>query len=299
MNMINCTNLSKCYSDKTALDNVSLSLEAGEPIALIGPNGAGKTTLMNVLCGYVRASHGSASVLGHPPGSAALHGRLSALPQDAQLDPRLSVGRQLRLFAALQKMGRVQATKDVDRVLELVDLSAAKNQAPAELSHGMRKRVAIAQSLLGNPEVVLLDEPTAGLDPVNVKSIRDLIVSSSRDTTFIVSSHNLDELEKFCTTVIHLDHGQLKDQVDLSAVREKGYLTIKLEQSNTSKIVEDLRNLPGVTDIEKKQQGAFAIRYDESTHPYFDQQLLKFLADNNQTYRHIIKGRTLEDQLFF
>ncbi len=299
MNIISCTNLSKYYSGKAALDNVSLSLEAGEPIALIGPNGAGKTTLMSVLCGYVRASNGRASVLGHPPGSAALNGRLSALPQDAQLDPRFTVNRQLRLFATLQKMRRTQAAKDVDRVLELVDLTAAKNQTPAELSHGMRKRVAIAQSLLGNPELVLLDEPTSGLDPVNVKAIRDLIVSCSQNTTFIVSSHNLDELEKLCTTIIHLDHGQLKDQVDLSAVREKGYLTIKLEQSNISNILENLQSLPGVTDIEKKQQGAIVIRYNESTHPYLDQQLLKFLADNNQTYRHIIKGRTLEDQLFF
>ena len=252
MNIISCTNLSKYYSGKAALDNVSLSLEAGEPIALIGPNGAGKTTLMSVLCGYVRASNGRATVLGHPPGSAALNGRLSALPQDAQLDPRFTVNRQLRLFATLQKMRRTQAAKDVDRVLELVDLTAAKNQTPAELSHGMRKRVAIAQSLLGNPELVLLDEPTSGLDPVNVKAIRDLIVSCSQNTTFIVSSHNLDELEKLCTTIIHLDHGQLKDQVDLSAVREKGYLTIKLEQSNISNILENLQSLPGVTDIEKK-----------------------------------------------
>ncbi len=298
MSVISCTDLGKRYGSNVALDSVNLDLQAGDPIALIGPNGAGKTTLMSLLCGYIRPDSGQATVLGLAPGSAGLSGRLSALPQDAQLDPRFSVARQLHLFAILQGLSGGAARRDVDRVLDYVGLADAKQQKPAELSHGMRKRVAIAQALLGAPEVVLLDEPTAGLDPANVKIIRDLIVSCSQRMTFIVSSHNLDELEKLCSTVVHLDQGCLKNQVDIGSTGNEGYLTIKLGQSDTQDAAKLLSTLTGVIDVLPKQQGDIVLQYDIASYPTMDQQLLRFLADNNLAYKHLIKGRTLEDRLF-
>ena len=296
--VVNCANLSKHYGSKTALDSVNLSIEPGEPVALIGPNGAGKTTLLSLLCGYIHPSGGDVKVLGETPGSAALNGRLTALPQDAQFDPRFSIGTQLHLYARLQDLSGSTARHDVNRVLDLVGLPDAKNQKPSELSHGMRKRVAIAQALLGKPELVLLDEPTAGLDPPNAKTIRELIAFESQRTTFVVSSHNLDELEKLCSTVIHLDQGRLKDHVDISDSTNDGFLTVKLVEADMDQVCAVVANLSGVIDVSQNKTGAIVLQYNADSHPTMDQSLLKLLGERNWVYKHLIKGRTLEDKLF-
>jgi len=165
MSIIQCDNLSKQYGNKLALDTVSLTLTQGAPIALVGPNGAGKTTLFSLLCGYIQPTNGSISILGHKPGSKALQGLLSALPQDAALDPNFSIVSQLQFFAQLQGMTTKAAKQEALRVLALVDLTDSAEAKPKSLSHGMSKRVSIAQALMGSPKIVLLDEPTAGLDP--------------------------------------------------------------------------------------------------------------------------------------
>ncbi|MBZ4679319.1 MAG: transporter, partial [Shewanella sp.] len=202
MSLINCNGLSKLYGSKRALDSVDLQLEPGSPIALVGPNGAGKTTLMSLLLGYIRPSSGEITVMGQRPGSTGLLGQISALPQDAALDPGFSLLTQFSLFARMQGMGAEAAKAESMRVLALVGLEDVANQKPNSLSHGMGKRAAIAQALIGNPKLVLLDEPTAGLDPANARKIRELVESLSADTTFIISSHNLDELEKLCDRVL-------------------------------------------------------------------------------------------------
>ena len=149
--LIVCERLARRYGRARALDGVDLVVEAGPPVALVGPNGAGKTTLLSLLSGFVRPSGGRVRVLGERPGAAALAGRLAALPQDALFDPRLGVRRQLGVLAELQGFGRRAARLEVGRVLELVGLGEAGGLRPTALSHGMRKRVALAQALLGTP----------------------------------------------------------------------------------------------------------------------------------------------------
>jgi len=296
--IIQCKNLSHRYSDKLALDNVNFSVDAGEPIALVGPNGAGKTTLFSILCGYLKPSSGQVEILGCSPNSPRLFGRLGALPQDALLDPRFSVLKQLIFLARLQGMDNKQAKQDAQRVLALVDLSDTANTKPQELSHGMRKRIAIAQSLLGKPELIFLDEPTAGLDPANARSIRKLIADLSDEATFMVSSHNLDELEKLCRTILYLENGKLSQQ-DINAVNSNaGFLTIQLTHDLAEVHFSKLRTKPAVQHIEKIQRQEYVIRYDEQIAPCFDQELLSFLVEYSLTYRQLIKGRSLEEQLF-
>jgi ABC-2 type transport system ATP-binding protein len=216
--LLRTRSLAKHFGSTRAIDALDLELEPGAPIALIGPNGAGKTTLLSLLCGYIIPTAGTIEILGKAPGAAALHGLVAALPQDAQLDPKLSVGKQLRFFARLQGFESRDAMVEVQRVLELVQLSDNISSKPQELSHGMRKRVAIAQMLMGSPELALLDEPTAGLDPPNVRIIRDLITANAAKTTFIVSSHNLDELEKICASVVFLSDGKLQNHLPIDQV---------------------------------------------------------------------------------
>jgi len=304
VSLLTCNNLTKRYGSTLALDGVDLSLEAGAPIALIGPNGAGKTTLFSLLCGYLRASSGELKILGQAPGSTALHGRLAALPQDAQLDPRFSIGHQLQLFARLQGFSKAAARKEVMRVLEQVDLAATFSQKPEALSHGMRKRVMLAQALMGSPELILLDEPTAGLDPPNVKQMRALIGEAAIQATFIISSHNLDELEKVCQTVVHLEHGKLKAVVDISQSRSANaasYLTLvmgRLDQAE-GMISQSLSSLPGVKQVSFSAPSRFVIEYDAINHGGLDLVLLQHLASQGWVYRQLINGRSLEDQLYF
>ncbi|WP_181389658.1 ABC transporter ATP-binding protein [Leucothrix pacifica] len=301
MSLIQCTNITKRYGSTLALDNVSLTLEAGAPIALIGPNGAGKTTLFSLLCGFLRASSGDALIMGHQAGSKALHGRLAALPQDANLDPRFSIGHQLELFAKLQGFIGSKAGNEVKRVLQQVDLSNTYDMKPEALSHGMRKRILLAQALMGSPELILLDEPTAGLDPPNVKVMRSLINDASKNATFIISSHNLDELEKVCQSVVHLDKGHLKGVVDIHQARNSGYLTVVMAELKTTDqdIRESLLSLPGVTAVSFNAPNRFVLEYDSKQHSNLDMLLMQHLSEKGWPYRQLVNGRTLEDQVYF
>ncbi len=296
MNPIEIQGLTKRFGSTLALDNVTLSLPAGEPIALIGPNGAGKTTLLSLLCGFIKPSSGTVSILNEAPGSRALNGRLSALPQDALLDPRLSVGRQLRFFARLQGMGRSEARSEVERVLHLVDLLTSMDTKPSELSHGMRKRIAIAQALLGSPDLVLLDEPTAGIDPPNAKMIRDLVREQSAHTTFIVSSHNLDELERLCGSVVYLENGRLISVGPVTDDSDHEFITLRMGTVPEAEFLQAAQLLPSIRDVTKTAQGDYLIRTDNDLEA--SANIMRLLAEKNWRYRQLSRGKSLEERLY-
>jgi len=300
--LIECENLTKNYGLKRALDQVSFTCQAGEPIALVGPNGAGKTTLFSILCNYFNASSGKVRILGHEPGAKQLYGQVAALPQDALLDPAFPLLKQLMFYAQLKGFSRSQARVEALRVLELMDLSASAKQLPTQLSHGMRKRAAIAQALLGSPKLVLLDEPTAGLDPSNAKNIRQQISKLAGDTTFLISSHNIQELERLCDTVLHLEQGQLKQTLQHKDTHkqniQQSFLTIVLDSVSKQSFIENISQLHGVSSVMSENKNEFVIAYDGLMAPDLDQKLLQQLAQQSWTYRRLIKGKTLEEQLF-
>jgi ABC-type multidrug transport system ATPase subunit len=275
---------------------VTLSLPAGEPIALIGPNGAGKTTLLSLLCGFIKPTGGNVEILGESPGARALSGRLSALPQDALLDPRISVGRQLRLFAKLQGMKNTQAREEVERVLHLVDLQESIDTKSSDLSHGMRKRIAIAQALLGSPQLVLLDEPTAGIDPPNAKIIRDLIREQAGHTTFVVSSHNLDELERLCGTVVYLEKGKLISVGPVTDDSQDDYITVRMGTEVAPEFVQVVESLAHVSAVTKTAQGDYLIKTVNDMQA--SAGLMQLFVEKGWRYRQISRGKTLEERLY-
>ena len=279
MILIQCDNLSKQYPNKLALDNVSLILQPGAPIALVGPNGAGKTTLFSLLCGYIQPTHGSIRILGHAPGSKALQGVLSALPQDAALDPNFTIASQLHFFAQLQGFNKADAKQEVIRVLQLVELSDSAQAKPKSLSHGMSKRVSIAQALIGAPEIVLLDEPTAGLDPANAKKIRQIVKNLAGETTFIISSHNLDELEKLCDHVVYLEKGQLQQSVSIKASQATDFITLTMHTCDMDSLHQQLLSLINVIEVKRSGDEQYVIEYQKQSSFELELQLLNLFAE--------------------
>nr|MDJ0851387.1 ABC transporter ATP-binding protein [Myxococcota bacterium] len=204
--------VSKHFGPLTALDDVSLRVPTGSLFGLLGPNGAGKTTLLSIAGGFLRPDGGDARVLGARAGDfGRLRGRLAMLPQDADFQGGVAVGEQLTLFGRLSGLGHAEARSAAERALHAVRLGDVGPRLPRALSHGMRKRAALAQALLGEPELLFLDEPTAGLDPENARHTRELIRSLRGERTVVLCSHNLHEIQDLCDEVAVLHRGRVAE----------------------------------------------------------------------------------------
>jgi ABC-type multidrug transport system ATPase subunit len=202
--------LTKRFGQKTAVDEVTLSIGMGSVYGLIGPNGAGKTTTFSMMAGYLHPSEGSVEILGFKPTAVdELRSRVGVLPQDALLPANDKVGEFLVHMARLQDYPADKAEGLARQALSDVEGKEWWSQRCGSLSHGMAKRVALAQAFLGEPDVVLLDEPTAGLDPRVAYEMRQLIKVKKGRCTIIISSHNLQELEEICDAAAILDRGRV------------------------------------------------------------------------------------------
>ena len=299
--IIQCQKLTHVYSGKVALNNVNVELEAGEPIGLVGPNGAGKTTLLNILSGFLRPTSGTVRVLGHAPGATQLNARVSALPQDAKLDPYFTLKEQLIFYSRLQGFPTQQAIIETSRVLEAVALTDAANEKPGSLSHGMAKRVSIAQALIGKPILVLLDEPTAGLDPINVRTVRSIITEHASATTFIISSHDLTELDRLCQRLLVLENGTLQTETVHFNEPESltRFITLQMESYPALEVVTQLEALEGVLQVTNPQKNEFVVAYNSTLQPTMDLQIMQCFQNNHWRYRQMSHGKTLEEKLFF
>ncbi len=299
--IVQCQLIDHYYSGKAALNNVSFDIIAGEPIGLVGPNGAGKSTLLNILCGFLRPSSGTVTLFGQKPGSSEVNGKISALPQDARLDPTFSIGEQLKFFARLQGFTRKEAINEALRVLDNVALKDSFYEKPVALSHGMAKRVSIAQALIGTPQLILLDEPTAGLDPVNTRNIRSIITELSPDTTFIISSHDLNELGRLCQNILLLDNG-IMDSIQLNTTENDNFiqfLTIQMNPCPATDFIGKLKQLEGILQVSNPQKNEFIVEYNSKIEPKIDLKIINCIADNQWQYRQFSRGKTLEEKLFF
>ena len=201
--------LQKRFGKTRALDGMSFSVPTGTVCGLVGPNGAGKTTTLSILAGFLSPDEGRVDLLGQGAFDVEVHrGRVGILPQDAEL-PVASTPRQLlQIWGELQGLTRGDARRAADVVLETVLLSDRADARIGTLSHGMRRRVTVASALLGEPELVLLDEPSSGLDPAQARHLRDALADQRGRRTILVSSHNLAEVESLCDHVVVIDRGR-------------------------------------------------------------------------------------------
>ena len=216
--MIEVSHLTKTYGRHLAVDDVSFAVEDGQICGLLGPNGAGKSTIMNILTGYLSATSGLVTVAGHPlPEEAdAAKACVGYLPEQPPLYPEMTVEEYLLFAAELKGVKRADRKEQVRKAAHRTGLDNVMPRLIRSLSKGYRQRVGIAQALLGSPKLIILDEPTVGLDPAQVIELRRLIRELGRTHTVILSSHILSEVKAVCDKALILSQGHLAAVVDLA-----------------------------------------------------------------------------------
>ena len=241
--VVKASALGKRYGDRTAVEDVSFALHSGRTVALVGHNGAGKTTLMKLMLGLVRPTSGSLSVLGENPGTGrfAVRREIGFLPENVALNPALTARELLRFYARLKRVPR-----EVDELLARVGLEDAADRRVGTYSKGMRQRLGLAQSLLGSPRLLLLDEPTTGLDPALRLGFYDMVQAlSGGGATVLLSSHSLGELEQRADRVLIMHRGRLIADGTIAELRRLAELPVRMRlRVNGGWSEEALRGVP-------------------------------------------------------
>lgn len=253
--MIKVDHLSKYYGPITAIHDVSFSAEQGEIVGFLGPNGAGKTTTMRIMSGFIPASSGQALVAGYDVflQPLAARQRVGYLPENVPLYREMTVHGYLNFVAEVKGIGRRQRTLKVGDVMERCDVRDMARRLIGNLSKGYRQRVGLAQALLNDPEVLILDEPTVGLDPRQIIDIRDLIKNLRGSHTVILSTHILPEVSMTCDRVVIISAGQVVaiDTPANLAERSQSYHRVHLEvQGPKEMVLLYLQRLNGVLSVE-------------------------------------------------
>ena len=209
--MISVENLTKRYFTKTAIEGMSFRVEKGEILGFLGPNGAGKTTTMRIITGYMPSTDGTVKVDGFDVADQPLEvrRRIGYLPENPPLYTEMTVNSYLQFVAKLKGLTGARVQEDVNRAMDRVNITDVQDRIIAKLSKGYKQRVGIAQALLGDPPVLILDEPTIGLDPKQIQEVRELIKSLAGTHTVVLSTHILPEVEQTCHRVIIIDHGKI------------------------------------------------------------------------------------------
>ena len=257
--------LVKRYGRRRALDGFTLAVPRGAMMGLVGANGAGKTTWMMAVAGFLRLSSGTVDLLGRGPFDAATHsGRFTILPQDSALPLEARPGELLYRYARMQGFSSKAARRSADEMLAAVNLADRARSSVRSLSHGMRMRVRLAQCFIGSPEVVLLDEPLNGLDPMESDRIRRFLRARRGRQTIVISSHNLHDIETLCTHVAFVEKGRVARTSTLETItRTASRVTYTLAAEPTD-MATLAAAVPGATFTWSEAPRSLTCTFDES-----------------------------------
>jgi len=252
--MIRVSHLTKMYGPRAAVQDLSFSVQKGEIVGFLGPNGAGKSTTMKILTGFMPATDGEVSVAGHDifdePEEAKK--KIGYLPENPPVYLEMTVEDYLEFAARIKQVDPSQIKKRVDWSIEKTNIKDVRKRIIGNLSKGYRQRVGLAQALVHNPAVLILDEPTVGLDPVQIIEIRELIKELAKEHTIVLSSHILPEVTATCSRIIVINKGKIvaEDTMESLTLRLKKGLLLSLEvkQINDSGL-HALRGIPGVSHV--------------------------------------------------
>ena len=222
--MIEAVGLTKYYGEFAAIDDVSFRIDSGEVVAFLGPNGAGKSTSMKLLTGYLAATKGTARIAGHDMAIDRIAGaqKLGYLPENGPLYPDMTPRSLLRFFGEARGMSARFLNERIATVVELCALKSVYGKPIGKLSKGYRQRVGMAQAMLHEPEVLILDEPTAGLDPNQIHGVREMLRRIGKEKTILLSTHILQEVEAVASKVLFINEGRLVFSGTIAEFKKQG-----------------------------------------------------------------------------
>ena len=294
--MVEVKNLVKQYGDIKAVNNVSFTVNDGEILGFLGPNGAGKSTTMNIITGYISSTRGTvtindAEILKNPKEAKSQIGYLPELPP---LYMDMTVRKYLEFMFSIKKV-KLPKKAHIDEVLSVTKLSDHQNRIIRNLSKGYRQRVGLAQALLGNPPVLILDEPTVGLDPSQIREFRGLIKGLGKKHTVIFSSHILSEISAICDRVIVISNGEIVADTKVnelsSAITGKSTLTLEVE-GTTAAVKSALSTVNGVTKVvlerQNEESGVYSVEHEKGID--IRRGVFNAIAKNNMTILTMNEG---------
>ena len=300
--MIKVENLTKRYAGYTAIRDLSFEVGQGEIMGFLGPNGAGKTTTMRILAGFMPATSGRASIAGFDVFDQSLQARsrLGYMPENVPLYNDMRVTEYLDYRAALKGVPHRRVAERVGDVKELCGLREVERKLIGALSKGYRQRVGLADALVNEPELLILDEPTIGLDPNQIRQVRELIKNLGKQHTILLSTHILPEVEMTCSRVIIIHKGQIEacDTPEnlLAQIRQAGGVVVEAKTANDDG-VEELKRISGVRDVTSNKEDGwniFQLRVESGLD--VREEIFKLAADRHWTLRELSQRRaTLED----
>lgn len=286
--MIEVQNLTKRYGAHYAVNNISFQVEEGEILGFLGPNGAGKSTTMNILTGYLSATDGSVKINGHDileePNLAKAS--IGYLPEQPPLYLDMTVREYLDFMYDLKKC-KLNRQQHIAEICRLVKIEDVYGRLIKNLSKGYRQRVGVAQALIGNPPVLILDEPTVGLDPNQIIEIRTLIKNLGKHHTVILSSHILPEIEAVCDRIVVINKGVIvadDTAADLSKRYSNDQRTLLRVAGPENDVLNLISRIPGVADVTslgEKEPGVFEFAIDPKEGSDFRKELFKRLSERN------------------
>ena len=252
--MISVENLTKYYGVKKAVDNISFDVKKGEILGFLGPNAAGKTTTMRVITCYLSASSGTVKVAGYDifENPIEVKKRIGYMPENPPIYTDMTVLSYLEFVGSIKRLSGRKLGESIKRVMHLTAIEHVKHRVTGKLSKGYRQRVGLAQALIHNPEILILDEPTAGLDPKQIIETRELIKSLAGQHTIVVSTHILPEVSMTCQRVLIINEGQIvaEDTIENLTKRIRGSETILVEiEGPKNEVIEKLEKIDGVSEV--------------------------------------------------
>ncbi len=302
---IDVAHLRKTYAGVTAVNDISFTVARGEILGFLGPNGAGKSTTMRILTGYLPATSGSVTLCGFPVASQPDQAKrmVGYMPENNPLPEDMRVSEYLYFRGRLKEVARRKLGPRIDEVLEVCDLKRVRHKIIGQLSKGYRQRVGIAEAILAEPPVIIMDEPTIGLDPHQILIVRDLIASLRGRMTVIISSHILPEIEMTCDRVLIINQGRVVAQGSPASLRREilGHAVYHLE------VAGDVAALPALLESvspdfqitetgETDAAGFRALTLATASEAEFGEPLLRVLPENNFRIRALSRAHpTLED----